>query len=115
MLMVFQRGRCWLPNSKVSTTSRIEGLGGKMNSFWAMYSFRMSFWMVPPSTSMGMPRFSAMAMYMAQMTAAGLLMVIEVVISSTGMPSNRISMSARLETATPHLPNSPRASGASLS
>jgi len=22
---------------------------GKMNSFWAMYSLRMSFWSVPPS------------------------------------------------------------------
>ena len=26
-----------------SVTRRIEGLGGKMYSFWAMYSFRMSF------------------------------------------------------------------------
>ena len=27
--------------------SRIEGRGGKMYSFWAMYSLRMSFWSVP--------------------------------------------------------------------
>src|SRR4030065_65571 len=49
MLIVFQRGISRLPNSMVSTTRRIEGSGGKMNSFWAMYSFRMSFWMVPAS------------------------------------------------------------------
>ncbi len=115
MLIVFQRGRYWLPNSNVSTTRRIDGSGGKINSFWAMYSFRMSFWMVPPSTSIGMPRFSAMAMYMAHTIAAGLLIVIDVVIWSTGMPSNSTSMSASDDTATPHLPNSPRASGASES
>ncbi len=41
--MVFHFGRCWLPNSTVSVTSRMEGWGGKMYSFWAMYSLRMSF------------------------------------------------------------------------
>ena len=51
----------------------------------------------------------------AQITAAGPLIVIEVVISSTGMPSKRSSMSARELTATPHLPNSPRAWGESES
>ena len=115
MLIVFQSGISRLPNSMVSTTRRIEGSGGKMNSFWAMYSLRMSFWMVPRSCARGMPRFSAAAMYIAQMIAAGRLMVIEVVISSRGMPSSRISMSAREETPTPHLPNSPAAWGASVS
>jgi hypothetical protein len=50
-----------------------------MYSFWAMYSFRMSFWSVPPSRARGTPRRSATAMYMASITAAGELMVIEVV------------------------------------
>jgi hypothetical protein len=54
-------------------------------------------------------------MYIAQMIAAGELMVIEVVISPRGRPSSRISMSAREETQTPHLPNSPAAWGASAS
>ncbi len=63
----------------VSVTSRMEGSGGKMYSFWAMYSFRMSFWRVPPRLFRGIPLFSAAAMYMAQMTEAGPLMVIEVV------------------------------------
>ncbi|MBT9149491.1 MAG: hypothetical protein DDT28_00921 [Dehalococcoidia bacterium] len=63
----------------VSTTRRIEGSGGKINENWAMYSLRMSFCIVPPSFSMGMPRFSAAAIYIAQTTAAGPLMVMEVV------------------------------------
>ena len=54
-------------------------------------------------------------MYMAQMIAAGLLMVMEVVTWSSGMPSSSASMSASDDTATPHLPNSPMASGASVS
>ncbi len=71
--------------------------------------------MVPPSRRIGTPRFSAVAMYMAQMTAAGELMVIEVVTLSRGMPSKSTSMSRSEEIATPHLPNSPSASGASVS
>ncbi len=65
----------------VSVTSRIEGRGGKMYSFCAMYSFRMSFWMVPESFSQAAPCFSATTRYMAQSTAAGELMVIETVTS----------------------------------
>jgi len=33
--------------STMSVTSRIAGSTGKHHSFWAMYSFRMSVWMVP--------------------------------------------------------------------
>ena len=33
----------------VSRTSRIDWRGGKTNSFWAWYSFKMSFCSVPPS------------------------------------------------------------------
>ena len=38
-----------------SVTSRMEGRGGKMYSFCAWYSFRMSFWSVPPSARLGTP------------------------------------------------------------
>ncbi|MBA7651501.1 hypothetical protein ES703_59320 [subsurface metagenome] len=86
-----------------------------MKAFCAIYSLRMSFCIVPPNLSREMPRFWALAKYIAQITAAGPLMVIEVVIWSSGMPSNNISISAKEETPTPHLPNSPRASGSSLS
>jgi len=96
-----------LANSTVSVTRRMEGSGGKMYSFWAMYSLRMSFWRVPASWRRGTPCFSAVAMYMAQMTAAGELMVMEVLMSPRGRPSRRVCMSAREETLTPHLPNSP--------
>jgi hypothetical protein len=54
-------------------------------------------------------------MYIAQIGAAGELMVIEVETRSSGMPSRRISMSANELTATPHVPNSPSASGSSVS
>ena len=47
MLIVFQRGSSRVPHSTVSVTSLSEGAGGKMYSFWAMNSLRMSFWSVP--------------------------------------------------------------------
>ena len=43
MLMGFHRGMWRVANSTVSTTRPMEGSGGKMYSFWAMYSLRMSF------------------------------------------------------------------------
>ena len=43
----------------VSRTRRIEGRGGNTNSFCAWYSFKMSFWSVPPSRWRGVPAFSA--------------------------------------------------------
>jgi hypothetical protein len=61
------------------------------------------------------PCFSAAARYIAQMIAAGELMVMLEDTLSSGMPSSRISMSFNEETATPHLPNSPSASGWSVS
>ena len=39
----------------MSVTIRIAGSGGKIHSFWAMYSLRMSFWIVPPSRSSETP------------------------------------------------------------
>ena len=83
------------------------GSGGKIHSFWAMYSFRMSFWSVPRSLAKGMPRFSASARNMVKIQAAGALMVIEVETLSSGMPSNSRSMSASVSTATPVFPTSP--------
>src|SRR5438876_216398 len=69
--MVFQRGTCFAQNENWSVTRRMEGRGGKMYSFWAMYSFRMSFWRVPPTRSQGVPCFSATARYIARAIGAG--------------------------------------------
>ena len=71
--------------------------------------------MVPPSFSNEAPCFSARARYIAQMMAAGLLMVMEVVMPSSRMPSNSVSISARDDTATPQVPNSPAPRGSSVS
>ena len=112
---MFQSGISREPNSIVSVTSRIEGSGGYRNSFCATNSFRMSFCSVPASCFRLTPRFSAAAMYIAQMGAAGELMVMDVVTRSNGSPSSSVSISASDDTATPQRPNSPMASGASLS
>ena len=50
-----------------------------MYSFCAMNSFRMSFWIVPDSVVHGTPCRSATTRYIAKTTAAGELMVIDVV------------------------------------
>ena len=86
-----------------------------MNSFCAMNSLRMSFCSVPPSLAADTPCFSATAMYMQSRIAAGELIVIEVVMSASGIPSNRVSMSASESIATPQCPISPRLVGASES
>src|SRR5438876_7918332 len=49
------------------------------------------------------------------MTEAGLLIVIDVLTPPTSIPLNKIRMSSRDDTATPHVPNSPFASGSSVS
>src|SRR2546425_12116551 len=113
--IVFHWGTRFVPNSNVSTTSRIEGSGGKIHSFCAWYSFRMSFWIVPRRRAHGIPRFSAFARYIAQITEAGELIVIDVDTAPISIPPNRISMSRRDGTATPQVPNSPFASGSSVS
>ncbi len=112
---MFHFGTSLAQYSIESTTRRIDGAGGKMNSFWAMNSLRMSFWSVPPSFAAGTPCFSATAMYMHSRIAAGELMVMEVVMSASGMPSKSVSMSARESMATPQCPISPRLVGASES
>ena len=75
----------------------------------------MSFWIVPRSFDHGTPASSAMARYIAQIGAAGLLIVIDVLIAPTSIPRKRTRMSSRLDTATPHVPNSPFASASSVS
>ena len=75
----------------------------------------MSFWIVPPIRSREAPCFSANAKYMAQMMAAGLLIVMDVVTWSSCMPSKSASMSAKDDTATPQEPNSPAARWSSVS
>src|SRR2546422_1382687 len=75
----------------------------------------MSFWMLPRSFDGAIPRSSAATRYIAQITEAGLLIVIDVLTSPTSIPRKRRRMSSRDDTATPHVPNSPFASGSSVS
>ncbi len=82
-----------------------------MNSFWAMNSFRMSFWMVPDSCCQSTPCCSATTRYIAKMMAAGELIVIDVVMSPRWIPSKSRSMSASDAMLTPHFPTSPSDSG----
>ena len=55
MLIVFQRGTSAEQNSMMSVMMRIDGFGGNIQDFCAMYSLRMSFWMVPPISSKRAP------------------------------------------------------------
>jgi hypothetical protein len=105
--MVLYFGTFSAQNLNVSVISRMEGRGGKMYSFCAMYSLRMSFCSVPEIFFQSAPCFSATARYMARAMGAVELMVMETVTSSRLMPSKSVSMSARVSTATPHLPTSP--------
>ena len=111
MLMGFHLGKCFVQYSTMSVTSLTEGSGGNMHSFCAWNSFRLSFWVVPPSCSLGTPCMSPIAMYIASSMVAGPLMVMEVVTLSNGIPLNRTSMSCKDDTATPHLPTSPSDNG----
>ena len=81
----------------------------------AMYSLRMSFWVVPEIAARSTPWASAAATYSASRIGAVALIVIEVLTWPSGSPSSRIAMSARLEIGTPTRPTSPSASGASES
>ncbi len=77
-----------------------------MYSFCAMNSLRMSFWIVPDSVCQSAPCFSATTRYIAKIIGAGELIVIDVVMSPSGMPSNSRSMSASdddADAALPHL------------
>ena len=53
MEIVFHFGSSVAQNSKTSVTSRIDGRGGKMYVPRAMYSLRISFWVVPAMAAAG--------------------------------------------------------------
>ena len=99
----------------MSVTSRIDGPGGKMNSFCAMYSLRMSVWIVPRSRSRGTPCSSPTTRYIASAIAADELIVIDVDTSPSGIPANSTRMSSSDAIATPSRPTSPTARGESES
>ena len=82
----WKRGISSVQNAIVSRTSRSDGRGGKTNSFCAWYSFKMSFCNVPPIRARATPLASALATNIAKITAAGPLMVIEVVTAPRSMP-----------------------------
>ncbi len=81
----------------------------------------MSFWVVPVSAARAgggsapaaAACSSATVRYSASRYIAGALIVIEVFIASSGMPSNSARRSPTCEIGTPTLPTSPRASSAS--
>ena len=80
-----------------------------------MYSLKMSVCSVPFSVARSAPCRSAAARYMQNTGTAGPLIVIEVVTSASGMPSNSTSMSAAESMATPQWPTSPSERGSSES
>jgi hypothetical protein len=80
-----------------------------------MYSFRMSFWIVPLIVARSIPRSSATTTYIASSVAAVALIVIDVDTWSSGMPSSSKCMSSTLSIATPARPTSPSARGESES
>ena len=106
---MFHFGTCSAQKANLSVISRIEGRGGKMYSFCAMYSLRMSFWSVPEIFVQSAPCFSATARYIASRIGAVELIVIEMVTVPRSIPSKSASMSASESIATPHLPTSPAA------
>ena len=81
----------------------------------ATYSFSTSFCAVPITSAEGTPCFSATAMYIATSTAAGALIVIDVLTRSSGIPANISSISASESMATPTCPISASAFGSSES
>ena len=99
----------------MSVMSRIDGSGGKMYVPRERYSFRMSFCVVPISAARSTLCSSATATYNARSHIAVALIVIDVFISSSGIPSNSARMSSIDVIGTPTLPTSPDAIGASES
>ena len=75
----------------------------------AMYSFKMSFWMVPRIFSLATPCSSATNWYRSSRIAPVALMVMDVVTLSIGRSAIRSRMSARESIATPTFPTSPSA------
>ena len=75
----------------------------------------MSFWIVPARSARSTPVSSATAMYMANSTAAGPLIVMDVDTEPRSMSAKRSRMSESVSTATPQWPTSPSAQGLSES
>src|SRR6266513_930673 len=75
----YQRGISCVVNSTMSVRNRSEASIGKIVSFCAWTSLKMSAWIVPRSfeTTLGPNRRFAAAMYIAIIIGAGPLMVIE--------------------------------------
>src|SRR3954471_7553678 len=96
-----------------SPIKRRCGRGGNSHSFCAVYSLKMSVCSVPPRCRRATPCRSAAAREHAKIQAAGPLIVIDTVTSSSGMPANKVSVSSRPATATPHRPTSPMLRGSS--
>jgi hypothetical protein len=76
-----------------------------------MYSLRMSFWVVPLSSSGGTPCSSATSSYSSSNNEPGALMVIDVETSPSGMSCISSRMSSIESMATPVRPTSPSESG----
>ena len=91
------------------------GSGANSHSFCAMYSLKMSVCSVPLSTPRSTPWRSAATRYMQNTGTAGPLIVIDVVVSPSGIWSNSTSMSAAVSIATPQWPTSPSERGSSES
>ena len=85
-LIALNRGISLLQYSTRSPTSLIDGSGGKIQVPRAMYSLRMSFWIVPRSFLVSTPCFWATRTYMARMIGAVALIVKDVEIPSREMP-----------------------------
>ena len=99
----------------MSVTSRMDGSVVEIDSFWAMYSLRMSVWIVPRSSERGTPWFSATPRSKASAIGAVQLIVMDVETSPSGMPENSVSMSSSESIATPSRPTSPSERGWSQS
>ena len=81
----------------------------------AIYSFRISFCIVPRSCDCFTPCDCPVATYIANNIDAGALIVILVETVSRGTPSNNSFMSSIVSMATPTFPTSPCDIGSSLS
>ena len=73
----------------------------------AIYSFKMSFCMVPDIVEGSIPDSSATTAYIANKIIAGALIVIEVEIFEKSSPANSVFISSTVSIATPTLPTYP--------
>ena len=80
-----------------------------------MYSFKISFCIVPLNLDWSTPCDLAVAIYIANIIAAVALIVMDVLTWSIGIPLNKSCMSRTLQIGTPTLPTSPLAKGLSES